>query len=203
MPFRLWRAYQTALHVHPVKTAAFSAGALMGLGDAIAQLVLEDRPVSMYDVKRSARFFFFGTVLAGPVFSLWYTRLATSFGHTKYASLKMVACDQLLFAPPFLAYFLTVMELLKGDRLPEIKAKLQDDYPDIIKTNYKIWPAVQALNFTFVPVTYRVLVVNLVAVGWNTYLAWMSEKVHPHPELQPEQHPELLPEQQQEAEEAH
>jgi len=27
---------------------------------------------------------------------------------------------------------------------------------------------------------YRVLVVNIVAVGWNTYLAMMSEKVHPH-----------------------
>ncbi|WAR17133.1 MPV17-like protein [Mya arenaria] len=221
-------------------------GALMGLGDAIAQLVLEDRPVSMYDVKRSARFFFFGTVLAvstlislgdvlaqfvvekrdlasydkkrtlrfaifgtffgGPVFSLWYTRLATSFGHTKYASLKMVACDQ--------------------------------DYPDIIKTNYKAFRHLddfkQFMNTTKSDILQgsdslsveeiwlrftdaikrvtkkghltfdgRVLVVNLVAVGWNTYLAWMSEKVHPHPELQPEQHPELLPEQQQEAEEAH
>ncbi|XP_052763090.1 protein Mpv17-like isoform X2 [Mya arenaria] len=203
MPFRLWRAYQTALHVHPVKTAAFSAGTLISLGDVLAQFVVEKRDLASYDKKRTLRFAIFGTFFGGPVFSLWYTRLATSFGHTKYASLKMVACDQLLFAPPFLAYFLTVMELLKGDRLPEIKAKLQDDYPDIIKTNYKIWPAVQALNFTFVPVTYRVLVVNLVAVGWNTYLAWMSEKVHPHPELQPEQHPELLPEQQQEAEEAH
>lgn len=179
----LLKVYQRALQVHPVRTAALSAGTLMTLGDAIAQTLVEKKPLSKFEFKRSLRFLVFGTFLAGPLFSIWYTKLARTFGHTRYATLKMVACDQLLFAPPFLAYFLAVMEILKGEGLQDIKFKLQDDYPDVMKMNYKIWPAVQAVNFTFVPVHYRVVTANIVAVFWNTYLAWMSEKTHFHPEL--------------------
>ncbi|XP_060553542.1 protein Mpv17-like isoform X2 [Ruditapes philippinarum] len=178
----LLKAYQHALKVHPIRTAAISAGTLLSAGDVLAQLVVEKRPLEMYNVKRTIRFAIFGTFFGGPMFSVWYSTLARKLGHTKYAALKMVACDQLLFAPPFIAYFLIVMELMKGEGLQDIKLKLQDDYGDVMKTNYKIWPAVQAMNFTFVPVHYRVVTVNVVAVGWNTYLAWMSEKTPAQPD---------------------
>ena len=42
----------------------------MALGDAIAQTVIEQKKLSKYDVKRSFRFFFFGTVLAVSMLSL-------------------------------------------------------------------------------------------------------------------------------------
>ncbi|KAL4218292.1 Protein Mpv17 [Mactra antiquata] len=180
MAFRILKFYREALQVYPIRTAAVSAGTLMTLGDAIAQTVVEKKSLSQFEVKRSLRFVVFGTFMAGPLFSIWYSRLAKTFGHTKYAALKMVACDQLLFAPPFIAYFLGTMELFKGEGLQDVKLKLQDDYLTVMKTNYKLWPMVQALNFTFVPIHYRVVVVNMVAVGWNTYLAWMSAKVAPH-----------------------
>lgn len=152
----------------------------MALGDVLAQTFVEKKTFADFNAKRTLRFAVFGTFFGGPVFCLWYMKLAKLFAHTRYAPLKMVACDQLLFAPPFIAYFLTGLELLKGEGLEAIKTKLEHDYLEVLKTNYKIWPAVQAVNFTFVPVHFRVVTVNCVAVGWNTYLAWMSEKVHPH-----------------------
>lgn len=170
-----------------MRTSAVSAGTLMSLGDFLAQTVIERRSVNEYEPKRTLRFFTFGICFVGPACSLWYTFLARRFGAAKFSTVKMVACDQLLYAPPFLASFLTGMELLKGEFSPQhIKYKLQQDYPDVLKTNYKIWPLVQAVNFTFVPVIYRVVVVNIVAVGWNTYLAMMSEKKHPE---EPQHHP--------------
>ncbi|KAA8576400.1 hypothetical protein EYC84_006530 [Monilinia fructicola] len=37
-----------------------------------------------------------------------------------------------------------------------------------------IWPAVQAVNFKLVPLEHRVLVVNIVSLGWNCYLSYLN-----------------------------
>lgn len=180
---RAWRFYQKALEIYPIRTAAVTAGTLMTLGDAISQIGIEKKgitPGKKYDVKSSVRFLGFGLFLGGPMLGVWYRVLARVFGGTKMATVKMVFCDQILFAPPFLTFFLAGMEVLKGQNLTGIKQKLEDDLVHVVKTNYKIWPAVQACNFTFVPVHNRIVVVNVVAVGWNTYLAWMSSRITPH-----------------------
>ncbi|KAH3710583.1 hypothetical protein DPMN_070070 [Dreissena polymorpha] len=125
MPVRLWRAYQRALHAYPVMTASISAGCLMSTGDILSQFLVQKRSLAEYDGKRTLRFAFFGTFLGGPVITVWYSTLARVFGNTKFGPLKMVLCDQLLFAPIFLPYFLSGMEILKGEGLEAIKSKLK------------------------------------------------------------------------------
>lgn len=39
-------------------------------------------------------------------------------------------------------------------------------------TTGKVWPPIQLLNFAFVPVEYRVLVLNSSLYVWSCYLAW-------------------------------
>lgn len=46
----------------------------------------------------------------------------------------------------------------------------------------QVWPVAQAVNFTFVPMDHRLLFANVVALCWNTYLAWRSEKRVPPPQ---------------------
>ena len=41
-------------------------------------------------------------------------------------------------------------------------------------------PLLQLLNFSFVPSAHRVLFVNVVSVGWNTFLAWSAHRTHRH-----------------------
>ena len=43
--------------------------------------------------------------------------------------------------------------------------KLRGTYWEALKKNWLVWPAVQAVNFRFVPLEHRVLVVNVVSLG--------------------------------------
>jgi len=54
----------------------------------------------------------------------------------------------------------------------------QKFWPTLIN-GYKLWPMVQLVNFYFVPLNHRLLVVNSVALGWNAYLAYVANAVPP------------------------
>ena len=61
------------------------------------------------------------------------------------------------------------MAIMEGS---DPKEKLNSTYFEALKKNWMLWPAVQAVNFKFVPLEHRVLVVNIVSLGkppghWN------------------------------------
>ena len=46
-----------------------------------------------------------------------------------------------------------------------VRKNLRDNWLQGLKANWKVWPGVQLVNFKFVPLEHRVLVVNLVSLG--------------------------------------
>lgn len=55
-----------------------------------------------------------------------------------------------------------------------VKDKLNKAWVPGMTNNFLLWPWVQAVNFKFVPLEHRVLVVNIVALGWNCYLSYLN-----------------------------
>lgn len=55
-----------------------------------------------------------------------------------------------------------------------VKDKLAKAWVPGMTNNFLLWPWVQAVNFKFVPLEHRVLVVNFVALGWNCYLSYLN-----------------------------
>lgn len=89
--------------------------------------------------------------------------------------IKKVALDQLVFTPVFLGILLTTLGGIQTRNLNHSVKRVRRDYKDVLLANYKLWPMVQLVNFYFVPLQYQVLLVQSVALFWNTYISWKTQ----------------------------
>jgi protein Mpv17 len=109
----------------------------------------------------------------GPIATNWFKFLQNKVV-LKNKNLEIaarVAADQCILAPLNLGLFLSTMSVLEGS---SPKEKIEANYGTAIQKNYMIWPAVQAINFKLIPLEHRVLVVNIVSLGWNCYLSYLN-----------------------------
>jgi protein Mpv17 len=201
-----WRSYLTALEKRPLRTTALTTGVLMGSGDLIAQLLLERRQfipprwkqwrpsssmtnnghmeltqsltgVQSFDYLRTGRFLAVGLCAAGPAMFVWYRyldRLVRGTGMS--VAIRKTAADQLGFLPIYLGSFVGLIAALRGDAPADIARLLRRDMGPMLAASYVVWPVVQIVNFRFVPLRHRVLLINVVCLFWNTYISWRAEQ---------------------------
>ena len=73
-----------------------------------------------------------------------------------------VAADQVFFAPVQLTCFLSSMAIMEGvDPVERWKTAFIPAY----QANLMVWPFVQGVNFTFIPLDLRLLFVNVISLG--------------------------------------
>lgn len=56
------------------------------------------------------------------------------------------------------------------------KDKLESTYWQALSKNWMVWPFIQIVNFKFVPLHHRVLLVNVISLGWNCYLSFLNSQ---------------------------
>ncbi|XP_045760928.1 protein Mpv17 [Maniola jurtina] len=169
----IFQIYQKVLARRPYLVQAIQTGALMGAGDLIAQIIIEKK--STVDYKRTLKFSSIGLFVGGPALRVWYGLLNKYVGATgKTVAMKKVFVDQFIFAPTFLFFILVAVGTMQGKSWNSIEKDMHDNYFDVLKSNYYIWPWVQLVNFYYIPLQYQVLLVQFVALFWNTYLSWKT-----------------------------
>lgn len=111
----------------------------------------------------------------GPVATTWLGFLArrVTFRNARVETAARVAADQLLFAPVMIGVFLGSMATMEGKSPSK---RLETTWWPALKANWVLWPAVQFVNFTFLPLQYRLLFANVISIGWNSYLSWVNSK---------------------------
>lgn len=78
-------------------------------------------------------------IIQGPSTRTWYGILDKYIGSKGYTvGIKKVACDQLLFAPTFIAVLLVTIGTCQGKDVKQLKTKLASEYSDILINNYKV-----------------------------------------------------------------
>lgn len=147
---------------------------LFATGDITAQQLVERRGLKAHDLTRTGRMALYGGCVFGPVATTWFNLLARKItipGRPRLETLARVGCDQGAFAPVMIGVFLSSMATMEG---ASPKERLEKTWWTALKTNWMIWPMVQFVNFTYLPLQHRVLFANIISIGWNSYLSWVN-----------------------------
>ncbi|KAI9755520.1 MAG: Protein required for ethanol metabolism [Chaenotheca gracillima] len=146
---------------------------LFATGDVLAQQAVEKVGVEKHNFNRTGRMALYGGAVFGPAATIWFRFLQNKIKlpNKNLEIVAKVATDQCVFASTNLFVFLSSMSLMEGT---DPKEKLKSTYGTALAKNWTVWPWVQAINFKFVPLHHRVLVVNVVSLGWNCYLSFIN-----------------------------
>ncbi|XP_076855261.1 peroxisomal membrane protein 2 [Brachyhypopomus gauderio] len=174
---KLLQQYLLLLKKYPISTKSVTSGVLSALGNLLSQ-VLESKkrqvgqPGKELDLHGPLRFAVYGLVVTGPVSHYFYHLLEALFPATvPYTTLKRLLLERLVFAPAFLLLFFIVMNALEGKTIADLQDKVKTRYWPALKMNWKVWTPFQFINVNYVPVQFRVLFANMIALFWYAYLA--------------------------------
>uniref|UniRef100_A0A3Q4BQG3 Uncharacterized protein n=2 Tax=Mola mola TaxID=94237 RepID=A0A3Q4BQG3_MOLML len=176
--FRLLQQYLFLLKKYPVLTKSVTSGILSTLGNLLSQS-LEARKKAKYggsvdgiDTAAAIRYAVYGLFITGPVSHYFYQLMELWMPSTDpYCIVKRLLLDRLFFAPGFLLLFYFVMNILEAKGWEHFEKKVRGTYWTALKMNWKVWTPFQFINVNFVPVQFRVLFANMVALFWYAYLA--------------------------------
>ncbi|EMR09551.2 hypothetical protein PNEG_02137 [Pneumocystis murina B123] len=112
--------------------------------------------------------------LTTPIQLWWYSfldHLSTISRISNTAELiKRILMDQFLFTPISLTFYLVFMSLTEELSKKKLKNKFNQGFFSILKANYCIWPAVQLINFKYIPLKYQIPFLNSISIFWTIYL---------------------------------
>lgn len=153
---------------------AYDIQVLFGTGDVLAQQAVERKGFGNHELARTGRMALYGGCVFGPGATQWYKILQKiQLKNHNATILARVATDQLVFSTTNMFLFLSSMAIMEGS---DPQKKLEKSYWEGLKANYMVWPVVQFVNFKFVPLEHRVLVVNIVILGWNCFLSFLNSE---------------------------
>lgn len=174
-PFSL---YMHFLNTYPLVTKCITSGLLAMTSDLIAQ-IFEGVDFANLKLRRLLSMAFIGSVFSAPSFHVLYGYLETVLptNARKINVLAHLVVDQLIAAPLWLVGFFPLLNVCEGVLDKDILIRsFERDYIPALKATWMVFPLIQALNFSVVPMNMRVLVLNIVDVFYTTILSFISHR---------------------------
>ncbi|KAF2129909.1 hypothetical protein P153DRAFT_366406 [Dothidotthia symphoricarpi CBS 119687] len=192
-----FRAYGRVQQRSPYRTQFISSLVIYFVGDLVAQSLTsspKEEVVAQADEEveergwmqewsdnrdwhRTGRALIIGGISSIPSYK-WFLWLGNNFNYSsKILSLTTkVLVNQVFFTPLFNSYFFGMQTLLVGATLPEIIERIKNTVPTSWINSCKLWPAVTAFSFTYIPTQYRSIFGGVIAIGWQTYLSLLNQR---------------------------
>ncbi|XP_003421311.1 peroxisomal membrane protein 2 isoform X1 [Loxodonta africana] len=180
LPRRALAQYLLLLRLYPVLTKAATSGSLSALGNFLAQMIEKKRKKENcsqnLDVSGPLRYAIYGFFFTGPLSHFFYLFMEHWIpSDVPLAGVKRLLLDRLIFAPAFLLLFFFIMNFLERKDMAAFSAKMRRGFWPSLQMNWKVWTPLQFININYVPLQFRVLFANLVALFWYAYLASLGK----------------------------
>lgn len=150
----LIRLYGRMADKHPFTTATITGGTVTFFSDLSCQKLENIKKENkMYDLKRTLKMISLSMMTSPQVF-MWYRFLANKL---KLSGLKAVIADQLIFTPYDITFMISYYTLINNEDIIYWKKNLMKKFPEMYSTNICFWGAVLCINFTYIPLNFRLL----------------------------------------------
>ena len=148
----------------------------MTLADVLRQTCIEKK--KEYDTGRTVRMAIFGGTLYPIWVITWFEFLEMWIGPATSlsGSIGRALLDACTSSPVFLATYLIYNGTLEGKTFAKLRAKLAQDWYTTCKGAWSLWPLAHTINFALVPFHWRVLYMNIIGIGWGTFLSLMGTR---------------------------
>lgn len=183
----LFSSYNMLLTKYPLPTKITTSAIVGGAGDLLIQYMTM-RKTGVMAAYAYRRMLVFATVCGlyyAPIVNLWYyllTQLPLP-KNTPYSKkvVAMVVVDQTAGSLSIVTGFFFAFELANRLFPPYIRhdlnflqagtISLKANFWQTLKANWCCWPFINLINFSIIPLQYRVLFKNFAALFWNIYLS--------------------------------
>ncbi|KAM6155326.1 peroxisomal membrane protein 2 [Rhynchocyon petersi] len=179
-PQRALAQYLRLLRLYPVLTKAATSGFLSALGNFLVQMIEKNRKKENFsqnlDASGPLRYAIYGFFFTGPLSHFFYLFMEHWIpSEVPLAGVKRLLLDRLVFAPAFLFLFFFIMNFLERKDMAAFSTKMSRGFWPALQMNWKMWTPLQFININYVPLQFRVLFANLVALFWYAYLASLGK----------------------------
>ncbi|KAK7516147.1 Mpv17/PMP22 family protein [Phyllosticta citriasiana] len=171
------RSFERAQARRPLLVQLISSVCIWFLGDLSAQSISSTEEDGGYSPMRALRAVVIGGIFSIPSYK-WFMWLGRSFNFSSQilSLATKTLFNQLTFAPFFNTYFFMMQSLLSGATVEETVERVKRTVPISWINSCKLWPAVTAFSFAFVPAQFRSIFVGVIAIGWQTWLSLLNQR---------------------------
>jgi hypothetical protein len=146
-----------------------------------------------------------GSLMNGIVMNVWYKGLDNIFGtsmkSTRGIFMKIIS-DQIIFAPfAIIVFFMnsTAYKIWRGNLfndninnnsynnnnfIANLIYKLNKSFITAYKGDWTVWPIINLINFSLIPINYRPTFIACVQLGWQSWLSIITNKSNLNEELE-------------------